>query len=123
MLSNCIGEKNRHYFYIFLLIESGALSYNMFLVSSKIQFMRTDIILLCVLGGLCLFLAMCLILLVFHTYLMFKGITTWEYFSWKYISYLTGYKKNKSPFSKGVCHNISTYWTSGCRASNKEWVH
>ena len=47
---------------------------------------------LCAIGvSILLALIFSLILLVFHSYLMLKGITTWEFFSWQYISYLTGF--------------------------------
>jgi hypothetical protein len=41
-------------------------------------------------------------LIIFHTYLIGKGLTSWEYLSWMNITYLKVWpRKYGSPFSQG----------------------
>lgn len=49
-----------------------------------------------------IFIAFVLQLLIFHTVLMGKNVTTWEFLSWKKISYLSEWPKKNM-----VLHGIS----------------
>jgi hypothetical protein len=50
-------------------------------------------------------------LLAFHTYLMLKNLTTWEFVRWDRISYLSIYSYRKSsPFSYSVLKNFTDYF-------------
>lgn len=52
-----------------------------------------------------------LALLGFHTYLMLKNFTTWEFVRWDRIAYLKGYKYRRlSPFSYSVFSNLMDYF-------------
>jgi hypothetical protein len=53
-------------------------------------------------------------LLAFHTYLMLKNLTTWEFVRWDRISYLSNYVyKKSSPFSYGLIKNLKDYFIPG----------
>ena len=50
-------------------------------------------------------------LLLLHSYLMVKNLTTWEFLCWEKISYLGKFSKGKgSPFSLGVYKNVQLYF-------------
>lgn len=43
------------------------------------------------------------VLIVLHTYLISRGLTSWEYFSWMKITYMKVWpKKYGSPFTRGT---------------------
>lgn len=61
-------------------------------------------------------------LLMFHTYLAVKNITTWEILSWSKISYLKEFNKDQgSPFSLGFRGNIYHYCFEAYSNKYKEW--
>jgi palmitoyltransferase len=46
-------------------------------------------------------------LLLFHSYIISKNVTTWEQLSWKKISYLKDWdKRHGSPFDLGLLENV-----------------
>lgn len=50
-------------------------------------------------------------LLIFHSYLIFNNITTWECLSWSRISYLRDWPRNYgSPFNLGLRSNFRLYF-------------
>ena len=70
------------------------------------------------LAVLSLFTLMVTCLLVFHSFLAMKNLTTWEFLSWQRISYLKEFERgNGSPFSVGCRKNLRQY----CCLSQHEW--
>lgn len=109
-LGNCIGERNYFYYYIYLISQTLELSLGIYFLIDSIRttaFMAVPIIGTVVLLPLGIF---SLFLLTLHTYLISKGMTTWELISWKRISYLGS--RRKSPFNFGVAKNWLLYLTS-----------
>ncbi|KAH9514574.1 hypothetical protein Btru_025683 [Bulinus truncatus] len=112
-LEACIGERNHRFFWLFLLstfilitstfyITWEAFEYRIFwsdwLEVNVILFV--DLFILCI-GGLVV-----MGLLVFHSYLMFKGLTTWEAASRERITYLKYLDEDYNPFNEGLCRNL-----------------
>lgn len=76
-MGTCIGEKNRAVFYFYLVMEVCQLVLAVFVLRTNYAEWQAHYRLGLVFA-LALVLAVLLgTLLVFHTYLMFKGITTW----------------------------------------------
>ena len=121
LLETCIGEKNRPLFYLFLVSELAQSVFSLSLLTTKMRVFQVDVCLLLVLTGTSIVLCLSLLMLVFHSYLMVKGITTWEYFSWPYISYLAGVDRHRSPFSTGVLSNLREYWSLWCYSTPRQW--
>jgi len=68
-----------------------------------------------------LFLLMVVSLLVFHTYLAFANMTTWENLSWEKISYLKEWRTEwGSPFSQGMLKNVKNFCCT-CRTELARW--
>ena len=129
-ISNCVGEKNRNIFFLFIsslwifaittiifFIIKGNVTFNSMLETfiiiiranqnNEIEHSMTSIIS----SILVLFISFILIsigyLIGLNIYLMKNNLTTWELFSWYKISYLNGFERSdESPFSKGVLENI-----------------
>jgi palmitoyltransferase len=104
-LNNCIGEHNARQFYCYLLIQAVQLMNGLVLAQRigsnvKVKTSRAWFYLLTLLMiGVLLFV---LALVCLHTYLMTKGLTSWEHLSWMNITYLKVWpRKYGSPFSKG----------------------
>ncbi|OMJ71578.1 hypothetical protein SteCoe_30171 [Stentor coeruleus] len=109
-LGNCIGERNYFYYYVYLISQSLELSLAVYFLIDSIRitsFMVAPIIGTIVLVPLGIF---SIFLLILHTYLISKGMTTWELISWKRISYLGS--RRKSPFDFGLAKNWLIYLTS-----------
>lgn len=50
-------------------------------------------------------------LIIFHTYLIFNNLTTWESLSWNKISYMRLWpRKYGSPFDRGSIQNLKLYF-------------
>lgn len=119
---NCVGEKNRPYFYLSLVFFSiqglVLLIFNSMTVDQHEEVLRERILFLILVVMICLNLWF---LLFYHTYLMLRNFTTWEMNSWQKISYLEGFEKKKgSPFSKGWIQNLKMYWKFGSK-KHKKW--
>lgn len=111
-LGNCIGERNHFWFYWYLVFQVAEIvlgQIKLYLCIFKENHnedgpLYAKIILLAVAT---FFFAMTASLLVFHTYLAFVNLSTWERLSWGKITYLTDWSKAwGSPFSKGVVGNL-----------------
>ena len=59
---------------------------------------------------------------VFHTFLILKNLSTWEYIKWDKIEYLMNYKKKYSPFSYGWKSNIVDFFKSSWQDEPFDWV-
>lgn len=56
---------------------------------------------------------------IFHNYLMFKGMTTWEFFA-------EGLTRNengvKITYGKGLIYNLKMYWASAFSREPANWL-
>ena len=88
-----------------MLIDVGAKAKNVVLNEGRIYFF---------VGAVLFVTLVAFSLLVFHTYLMLKNFTTWEFVRWDRINYLSIYiYKKSSPFSYGFMKNFSDYFFPG----------
>ena len=83
-----MGERNKKYFYTYIWFQLALLSVMLYL---SIRLITKDINQ--VFGYISaftasLFILFVLNLIVFHTYIMTKNMTTWECLSWAKISYM-----------------------------------
>ena len=121
-LGVCIAERNRFYFYWYLVAETCLLAFSLILVlitqtiprfqadENLYEWVQTNGALLLAFIIEAGFALMVTSLLAFHTYLACLNTTTWEHLSWTKISYLQNWPRTYgSPFSKGPWHNIKTY--------------
>lgn len=115
-LGICIGERNRFYFWWYLLFECTLLwTSAVTLVLSfepriGLAWLLTNGIRLALVVVVAFFILMTSCLLGYHSYLALVNQTTWENVSWEKISYLKQrHKRNGSPFSRGICFNLWFY--------------
>ncbi|KAL5011325.1 hypothetical protein ScPMuIL_009876 [Solemya velum] len=118
-LDVCVGERNHKFFWIFLLSMSVLILWSLHITrtamvhellwsdwfSSNVVFLIDLAILLpsgFVVGGL----------VSFHTYLMVRGLTTWEVVSRERISYLKKLDDDHNPFNEGCMHNVLHFLAS-----------
>lgn len=76
-MGNCIGEKNRAIFYCYLLFEAARLILAVLVLRNNQAEWQEHYRLGLLFAVVLVFAVMITILFLFHTYLMFKGITTW----------------------------------------------
>ena len=113
-IGNCVGERNRARFYIYLVMQCvqmiSAISLGIKYLVENVEEHRRELSKLTILEiyiGLACFFTLCftafvLALIVFHTILASKNLTSWEYISWMRITYLKVWpRKYGSPFSEG----------------------
>ncbi|CAD8113878.1 unnamed protein product [Paramecium primaurelia] len=116
--SNCIGERNRCVFYWFLFFQIQEIIYVMRETFPYIDFSSYNkwfsiLVVISIVISISMGL-MVLSLFLFHSLLSYKNMTTWEYKSWKRISYLKDFPQQLgSPFSNGWKQNLRQY----CRFS------
>jgi palmitoyltransferase len=114
-VGNCIGERNKGKYYIYLWVQLTQVILGL-CVASELEAMELKgemegvtetqsnlmggylaidwVIMICIAG--CLFL-----LILLHSYLASKALTSWEYFRWMKITYLKVWpKKYGSPFKR-----------------------
>jgi palmitoyltransferase len=105
-IGNCVGEKNRRFFFLFMLMQLVECIWALSLfVSSFVSSHETKKWLfdnaLRLLGSVItgFFIIMVGSLVVIHIFLASKNLTTWEFLSWKKISYMKIWpKRYGSPF-------------------------
>lgn len=115
-VGNCVGERNRPLFMIYLFVQTAELLICIERPFSIIQTLGYStaavtfpLLVTFVVSYFLLTLAL-ISLLAYHIYFMFANVTTWEYLSWQNITYLEGFeKKNGSPFSISPFHNFMLY--------------
>ena len=130
-LGVCIAERNRRWFYWYLVAESGLLWLS---TVQGILFMRSSdgflswvyhngaLVGLSLVSGL--FAVLVTALLSFHTYLASANITTWECISWTKIPYLKIWpRRYGSPFSRGMLRNLWRYCCLPLPKGRLEWVY
>ncbi|CDW87169.1 dhhc zinc finger domain containing protein [Stylonychia lemnae] len=119
-IGNCVAEKNRRFFFYFLLLQfiestwSFVLSINNFYKAQDLN----EWLLINILNILASLISFFFILMVgslvfFHIFLSSNNLTTWEFLSWSKISYMKIWpKRYGSPFSQGrtKCQNLSQYF-------------
>ncbi|CAL1533571.1 unnamed protein product [Lymnaea stagnalis] len=112
-LEACIGERNHRFFWLFLLSTFALIASTFYITWNAFQFRMSwsdwletnailfiDVVILFI-GGMVV-----LGLLGFHSYLMFKGLTTWEAASRERITYLKYLDEDYNPFNEGLCRNL-----------------
>ncbi|CAD8181287.1 unnamed protein product [Paramecium octaurelia] len=105
----CIGEKNKLLFLIYMFVQIAQL-----IVGIRISVQNIG--LLVVMGVIVLLLTS---LLGFHAFYVAKNITTWEYLSWKRISYIN--QNSRYPFDKGVINNVRLLLQISCEKQIYDW--
>ena len=113
-IGNCVGERNKARFYWYLIIQfiqmCTAVSLGIKYLIENVEEHRREFSKLTILefyiGVACFFIlcfmAFVLALIIFHTILAGKNLTSWEYISWMRITYLKVWpRKFGSPFSEG----------------------
>ena len=111
-MNNCIGEKNRNLFWVYLLLQFVEFLLVLIDVGGKAMEVRMEKErVYFFVGSVLIVTIVAFMLLVFHTYLMLKNFTTWEYVRWDRINYLSIYiYKKSSPFSYGFVRNLTDYF-------------
>ncbi|ESO98929.1 hypothetical protein LOTGIDRAFT_66461, partial [Lottia gigantea] len=128
-LEACVGERNHKYFLLFLLSTTALIFWTLYITWEGIQnevhwsdwfhqnfVFMIDIIIL-IFGGLVVFG-----LLFFHSYLMCRGMTTWEAASRERITYLKYLDDEYNPFDEGLCKNMY-YFLCGCHVRDWETIY
>jgi hypothetical protein len=121
-LGICIGERNRFYFYWYLVLQTTELWWSLVAVTCSFEW-SSDLLRWAEFNAVrvvcCVFLAfftlMVSCLLCFHSYLALSNRTTCKHYageqvSWERITYLKSWPRNlHSPFSKGLPWNLYFY--------------
>ncbi|XP_059153590.1 palmitoyltransferase ZDHHC12-B-like isoform X2 [Physella acuta] len=128
-LEACIGERNHRYFWLFLLSTFVLIACTFYITWNAFEFrlfwsdwIETNAILfidvfILFIGGMVV-----MGLLGFHSYLMFKGLTTWEAASRERITYLKYLDEDYNPFNEGLCRNLYQFLFA-CRFRKWEKVY
>ncbi|KAK6590410.1 DHHC family palmitoyl transferase [Cryptosporidium xiaoi] len=123
-LGICIGEYNRCKFWWLSLVQAPEciwVLYCTYLCLFKVQLTNNhpslfEIISLIAISGNALFIGfLSLLLVVYHFFLAFNNLTTWENLAWSKISYLKPFPDTQSsPFSRGYLYNIAVFCIPHC---------
>lgn len=126
-LGNCVGERNHKFFWLFLLTESLLLVWAIKITWSSLQWHMSleHWVKANALDLICFFVVTVatvgtIMLLVYHTYLMLTGQTTWEQVSRHRIMYLKDLEVLTNPFDEGCCKNLSVFLCN-CRHVGRNW--
>ncbi|XP_048775043.1 palmitoyltransferase ZDHHC12-B-like [Ostrea edulis] len=117
-LDTCVGEGNHKYFWSFLLVTSILILWTFAITWTNFQYEISwkdwwernvvffiDMLILSF-GGFTV-----IGLLGFHTFLMFRGLTTWELVSRERITYLKHLSDSYHPFDEGCFMNMYNFLT------------
>jgi palmitoyltransferase len=118
-IGNCVGERNRFYFFWFLQCQFVQLLTGL-IICAEVNYMRPEevealnkenkVIMYMAFLICTAFTLFIMPLNIFHIYLASVNLTSWEYLSWMRITYLKIWpKKFGSPFSQGVKGNLKMY--------------
>lgn len=120
-VGNCIAERNRRIFFIFLLAQvteavwALALLFDCFEPHDQLEEWLIDNLFTLLSLVICVFFIVMVGSLVFiHSYLAQANLTTWEWLSWGKISYMKVWpKKYGSPFAQGRTRweNVKLYFS------------
>lgn len=123
-LGNCVGEKNRFWFFWFLVAQTVELIWAMvegvqaFNGARELSIDDSNIgkvIFLTIYLTVVFIVMLCLVIMViclvgYHVFLAASNMTTWENIAWGHISYLQELCQNRgSPFSRGAHANLYVY--------------
>ncbi|KAL4219218.1 DHHC palmitoyltransferase [Mactra antiquata] len=124
-LETCIGERNHKYFWWFLFITSILIIWTFVIVWESFvtkktwtEWFHVNIVLFLDTVVLVIGTPVVCGLLIFHTYLMMNGLTTWEAASRERITYLKYLDDDYNPFNEGCCINMYHFH---CRQKIQEW--
>ena len=125
-LSVCVGEKNHALFVGYLYCQCAELGIGILAVSIETYY--DDSQPLTSLRAALIAVSSLLLLLLFsltahQTVLVCANLTTWEYRSWKKITYMNSHEKGirRSPFSLGVCGNVALFLQATWSRSFVDW--
>ncbi|KAK7095173.1 palmitoyltransferase ZDHHC12-A-like [Littorina saxatilis] len=128
-LEACIGERNHKFFWMFLFSTAVLIPCTLFITWHGIawkplwgDWFKANILLLIDLLVLIISGFVVVGLLGFHTFLMLRGMTTWEAASRERITYLRYLDEDYNPFNEGLCKNIY-YFLCSCRTRKWEGVY
>jgi len=82
---------------------------------STLEWLRSNILVFFCLSVLFIAAIIVGLLLLYHSYLMLSGQTTWEQASRNRIIYLKDLQDLSNPFDEGCCCNIAVFVCSGLR--------
>ena len=117
-LGNCIGERNRKHFYLYLWLQQIQIAIVSFLIWRILPQLPTFWWWFMVISAV-LFNLFVFYLIVFHTYLACTNTTTWECLSWDKISYLKLWPRSLgSPFNIGIRKNLRLYFCFNLSGDN-----
>ena len=130
-MGNCIGERNRFYFWWYLAAENTILDWSLILLfnglvsgGSASEWAKTNWMVLIGFVIAAIFAAMVGFLFVFHSYLAAANKTTWEQLSRDKIGYMARWPKHLgSPFSKGVWKNLNYYCCKALPKGYTMWIY
>ncbi|KAH8583468.1 DHHC family palmitoyl transferase with a signal peptide and 4 transmembrane domains [Cryptosporidium sp. chipmunk genotype I] len=118
-LGVCIGEYNRCKFWWLSLVQFPECIWVLYCISTclfkaDLNGSRPTIFDICsmiFIAGNALFIAfLSLLLVVYHLFLAYNNLTTWENLAWNKISYLKPFPDTQnSPFSKGHIYNMAIF--------------
>lgn len=128
-VGTCVGERNHGRFWMFLATQTAATAHAAWISATGIvgagSYHRTwgevwndNYASVLALGYFYVFLIFAGFLLVFHTYLVASGQTTWEVSRERSISYLRNLPRGSHPFDEGVQVNIRRVF---CDAGLRRW--
>ena len=121
-ISNCVGEFNRAWFFIYLIFESLVLLWfggfgvaKIHVHAGQADKLGSLTALILAIALIAIFLLMTGLLVSYHAFLAATNLTTWEHSSWRKISYLKNLNPvNGSPFSaESVWINFRIYFRAG----------
>lgn len=123
-ITNCVGERNHRWFYVFLVFEIFLVAWS-FLISitgyvmpgDRRMWMRENLWLILADALLVIFGFVVVALFCVHTYMLLSNNTTWESVSRHRISYLKNV--NNNPFNLGCCKNAYYFL---CYFKPKDWT-
>lgn len=128
-LEACIGERNHKFFWLFLFSTAVLIPCTLFITWHGIVYtvlwgdwFKTNILLFIDVVILVIAGFIDIGLLGFHTFLMIRGMTTWEAASRDRISYLKYLDEDYNPFNEGLCWNTYHFLFS-CRHRKWEGVY
>ena len=116
-VGTCVGERNHGRFWMFLAAQTAHAAYGTFVALTGIvgatvnhstwrEVFDDNVGSALAVGYLNLMLLFVMFLLVFHSYLLLSGQTTWEVSAQKRVTYLKDLPSGSKPFDEGAVANV-----------------